>query len=188
MTAESSMSPHGQTAIERHNAMRAKVRDPEPDPATPQLKGQIRIELHIEQDVNLIAYFQTLPERAREQYRRLRLDGHEAWERPVAFLLGDGDGDVDLCASPLPWQDGATWHEIVDVTECELRVHLRPGSRQRVYGFTDTEWCEQDFETLRANVPWLDQTHLDMEALGDEEREAGLARRPGPLDSPLEGL
>lgn len=180
------MSEANNDAVDRWQRHRAAVRDPEPDPTTPQLKGRLTYELEVEQDINILAYFQNLDEAGRRRYRDLDAHSLEAWERPAAFL--DSQDDEPKAENPLPWVEGAISHEMVEVVSSLLRVRLRTGSTSFIYSGMESEWREEDFETLRANVPWLDQFHTDLEGKAEDELAEDEARVPGPNDMPLEGM
>lgn len=153
----------------------------------PELEVEIRFEVQIEARVDLVRYFERLTPAQQRSYKETDLDDYdEEWERPIAFLasgLDDDFGIVDVVPfRPFP-ERGSRAPQIVrqsvDVEPERERVTIREG--KSAY---DRDWTEEDFRALRARVGWLDQMH----ALLELEDEEDLARRPGPLDTPLEGL
>ena len=149
----------------------------------PKLEVEVSVEVRAEARVDIIRYFTMLGEHGRKAYVSDELDNdeYESWERPLLFLTSGIDAD---CLTVVPHRPFAGRHEPqpvreqVDVDDQRTAVTVREG---RVAYRRD--WSEEDFETLRAAVPWLDWAHAKL----DEERdEEDLAREPGPLDTPLE--
>lgn len=180
-------------ANEEHHARMAKVREPEPDPTTPALKGTIEVTCRVTQDVNILAYFQTLNEYGQKAYANLT-DVYDEFERPFQYLLSLADeafGGVSL----LGYRDGITASEWVEPDdEGDIRVTVTTGSPRR-FDVASLRWDVSHFDILRANVPWLDAFHRELEAddeeedYTDEERDEMRAesfRVPGPNDEALD--
>lgn len=130
------------------------------------VSGTIRVDV----EVDLVAYFNAIPPSVRDAYWALDRRDLQHWgfdqdhERPLAFLLGDLDGDVGTL------HFGAT------------------GVRDRSdvcveWGDVGYGWTEDHYHRLLAFVPWLRPPDIDPE--DEEAYEHALARRPGPMDQPL---
>lgn len=158
----------------------------------PILEVEVSFKIEARATVDLTRYFNGLSDGARKQYAEFDLDGEgyyaEPWERPMAWLVRDDDdvaGSISVVPHRVFGERGQPQpiREEVDVDEVEARVKTRPGVRAY-----NQDWTQEDMETLRFHVPWLNKVHeLLEEGDGDIDPEE-LARIPGPLDTPLEGL
>jgi len=156
----------------------------------PILQVEIAFEVLARASVDLVTYFRDLREQGRKEYAEFTRsdedeDGYEDWERPMSFLTRAGDEEFDgisLVPHRVFSQQGMPQpiRENVEVDRQEFRVRTRDG--KSAYS---SDWSEEDFDALRAHVPWLDKFH---QTLNDEVDEEDLARTPGPNDTPLEGL
>lgn len=170
-----------QQANDEYTARRAKVRDPEPDPLTPALKGTVKVTFEVEQDVNILAFFQQLTPAGQKEYANLS-DVYEEWERPAQYLTAYLEEDAGGGITLLPYREGVTLSESVSVDDPDVRINVTTGASQRWH----SSWGPEHFEILRNNVPWLDAVHLAIEGVDDEEAAEDALRIPGPNDIPLE--
>jgi hypothetical protein len=151
----------------------------------PELEVEIAVQVEVNAKVDLVRYFERLTPAQQKHYMEVELDdnyGGEEWERPMAFLSSDVENDLGIVDvvpfRPFP-ERGSRAPQIVrqtvDVDQEPERVTIREG--KVAYG---RGWTEDDFNSLRARVAWLDKAHAAL-----EEQDEDLARRPGPNDVPL---
>lgn len=151
----------------------------------PRLEVEVRVEVRAEARVDIITYFTMLSEAGRKAYTKdlPSEEEYEPWERPMLFLTSDLDVEMITLIPYRPFTDRGEpqpVRESVDTDDVRTMITTREGRTAHNY-----DWTEEDFNTLRAAVPWLDKVHVK---LNEELSEEDLARTPGPLDTPLEGL
>jgi hypothetical protein len=154
----------------------------------PKLVVEMGIEVKVEQKIDLLAYYSELSERDQQTYAKFLLSneqGYEPWECPMAFLWPhDGEPDFGYGQGiPLVLDEGVVDPEHVDIDDWNSRVVMREGDVNHVWSEFDADDCQY----LLDRIPWMKRLH---EAVGedDDPDEAELARIPGPLDTPMEGI
>lgn len=148
----------------------------QPSPTSPRLIVEIKATVTARQQFDLVEFYASLNDRAQEQYKRLNIGSlgfeHE-WERPIAFLWPD---DTDMVPVTLAiGADAPVWGDV----DAEIRTRARSG--KLAYGHSETDWVEDDFIALAAEVPWLRFFHTIRETGSCEDE----ARLPGPNDVPM---
>lgn len=169
---------------------RRRVRDPNPDLTAPQLVVEVEYEVKVQQYVDLIGHYSRLSEREQKWFARYVAEnesqGYGDDEFVLNFLLPEDDDLHDV--GEVPYGEGAADHAWVEVDgmDTEVRVALRTGYRERIYGREEGRFSQEDFDYLLDHVPWLKAFFVARRQERELEPEE-IARIPGSNDIPLEG-
>lgn len=124
----------------------------------------VRIRVEATTQVDLVTYYAALDEEGRAAYGQLKPakftnPGEHQW--PIEFIVPSADGDFTAEVGLDIRGDGVR-HDHHPTEDIDVHLTREPYVRGR------RGWSVEDFDLLRAQVPWLDAFHRRREGSGHE--------------------